>query len=108
MTGVLQATEDHEWHRVTPRIAPIDRAGALSEATRSVQPVRPGTGGRASQPGAAFTAAISLSNAKVEHPPDVVGKRGQAELSPNLLETPHQEGALINPLLTLVANSPVR
>jgi hypothetical protein len=29
-------TEDHERHRVTLRIAPIDRAGALSEATRSV------------------------------------------------------------------------
>src|SRR4051794_23762220 len=39
-TSVMQMTEGHERHRVTPRIAPIDCAGALSEATRSVQPVR--------------------------------------------------------------------
>src|SRR4051794_40004027 len=38
--SVLQVTEDHERHRVTPQIALIDRAGALSEATRSVHPVR--------------------------------------------------------------------
>ena len=42
MTGVLQAIEDHERYRVTPRIAPIDRVGALLEATRSVQPVQSG------------------------------------------------------------------
>ena len=35
---------------------------------------------------------------KIEHPPDVVGKRGQAELSSNLLQTSHQECALIHPL----------
>jgi transposase-like protein len=37
-TRVLPVTEDHERHRVTPWIAVIDRVGALSGATRSVQP----------------------------------------------------------------------
>src|SRR4051812_32059621 len=38
--SVLQVTEDHERHRVTLWIAPIDHAGILAEATRSVRPVR--------------------------------------------------------------------
>jgi len=39
-TDVLQVTKDHERHRVMPRVALIDRVGALSGATRSVQPAR--------------------------------------------------------------------
>ena len=35
---------------------------------------------------------------KIEHPPEVVGKRGQAELSSNLLQTSHQKCTLIHPL----------
>jgi hypothetical protein len=36
---------------------------------------------------------------EVEHPPNVVGERGQTELSPHLLQSPHEECALIHPLL---------
>src|SRR3954451_15293765 len=91
VTRVLQVTEDHERHRVTPQIAPIDRAGAprkcpdLSSRCDQIRHRWPG-----------FSAWCGLhrhhqfvKGDKVEHPPDVVGKRGQAELSPNLLQTPH-------------------
>src|SRR3954469_3865710 len=66
VTRVLQVTEDHERHRVTPQIAPIDRAGAPPVPLGSAQicpagAIRSGTGGRASQPGAAFIATINLS-----------------------------------------------
>src|SRR3954447_17085192 len=39
-SSVLQVTEDYERRRVTPGIAPIDHAGILAVATRSVRPVR--------------------------------------------------------------------
>src|SRR4051794_11230860 len=39
-SSVVQVAEDYERRRVTPRIAPIDHAGILAEATRSVRPVR--------------------------------------------------------------------
>src|SRR3954464_5582837 len=39
-TDALQVTKDYERHRVTPRIALIDRVGALSGTTRYVQPGR--------------------------------------------------------------------
>src|SRR3954451_2975196 len=66
-TSVLRVTKDHERYRVTPRIALIDRVGAISGATRSVQPARSDSQRDqirhrwwASHPGAAFTAAINL------------------------------------------------
>src|SRR3954447_13930661 len=31
-TSILAVTKDHERHRVTPQIAPIDRAGGLSQS----------------------------------------------------------------------------
>jgi DNA-binding transcriptional ArsR family regulator len=59
-TSVLRVTEDHERHCVTPRITPVSPRG---DQIRPVSAIRSGTGGRASQPGAAFTAAINLPNA---------------------------------------------
>src|SRR5271168_2769603 len=35
----------------------------------------------------------------VERPPQIVGERRQAELSSDVVEAPHQEGALVHPLL---------
>jgi hypothetical protein len=35
----------------------------------------------------------------VDGPPEIVGERSQAELGPDIVEAPHQESALIHPLL---------
>src|SRR5260221_10089040 len=35
----------------------------------------------------------------IEDPPEIVGERGQAEFSANLLQTPHQKRPLVHPLL---------
>ena len=61
-TSVLRVTEDHERHCVTPRIV-ITPVSPRGDQIRPVSAIRSGTGGRASQPGAAFTAAINLPNA---------------------------------------------
>src|SRR5215469_13766096 len=34
----------------------------------------------------------------IEHPPEIVGERGQAELAANLLQATHQERPLVHPL----------
>jgi hypothetical protein len=61
-TSAMQAMERHERHRVTPQIAPAGGArhpwGPADLSNRCE-----GAGGRSSQPGAAFTAAINSSNA---------------------------------------------
>src|SRR3954471_14239334 len=44
---------------------------------------------------------ISKSN-KIENPPEIVCERGQAEFTPHLLQSAHQEGALVHPLLDRV------
>ena len=63
-TSVLRVTGDHERHCVTPRIAPmITPVSPRGDQIRPVSAIRSGTGGRASQLGAAFTAAINLSKA---------------------------------------------
>jgi len=62
--SVLQVAEDHERHCVTPRIAPmITPVSPRGDQIGPVSAIRSGTGGRASQPGAAFTAAINMSKA---------------------------------------------
>src|SRR3954467_6649926 len=99
-TSVLQVTEDHERHRVTPRIAPM---------ITSVFPRRrPDPSSQCDQIGhrwSGFSARRGLHRRhqfvkgdEVEHPPDIVGKCGQAELTPNLLQSAHQERALVHPL----------
>src|SRR3954463_8329754 len=106
-TSVLRMTKDYERYRVTPRIALIDRVGALSGATRSVQPAR-----SASQRDeirhrwSGFSSRRGLHRRhqfvkydKVEHPPEIVCERGQAEFTSHLLQSAHQEGALVHPLL---------
>src|SRR4051812_45397177 len=52
VASVLQVTEDHEQHRVTPRIAPmITPVSPRGDRIRPVSAIRSGTSGRASQPG---------------------------------------------------------
>jgi hypothetical protein len=36
---------------------------------------------------------------EIEDPPEIVGKRGQAEFGANLLQATHQKRALVHPLL---------
>src|SRR3954452_748430 len=36
---------------------------------------------------------------EIEHPPEIVGERGQAEFGTNLLQSTHQKRALVHPLL---------
>src|SRR3954447_15018302 len=36
---------------------------------------------------------------QIEDPPEIVGKRGQAELGANILQATHQECTLVHPLL---------
>ena len=54
------------------------------------------------QPGGAFQAATAAISSRepdnIEHPPEIVGERGQAELGPDLLQATHQKRPLVHPL----------